>query len=107
MGQSQAPWPFPALTSPAKDNRAGARGDTYPSLAATHPPAPRRGEGKRLYPGEDILLSILCGEDHAGSRDAQRGLGMPAGQGTAPCRHGEPGAILAPHEKQQETLAEL
>lgn len=47
--------------------------------------------------------------DHTGSGDAEQGLGMPAGQGTAqhPAGSDEPGAILAPHEKQQEPLARL
>lgn len=47
--------------------------------------------------------------DHTGSGDAEQGLGMPPGQGTGqhPAGSDEPRAIPPPHEKQQETLAEL
>lgn len=47
--------------------------------------------------------------DHTGSGDAEQGPGMPPGQGTGqhPAGSDEPRAIPPPHEKQQETLAEL
>lgn len=48
------------LPSLAKDYRDGARGHTYPPLAATHPTALRMGERRCLYPREGPYRAGRC-----------------------------------------------
>lgn len=77
------------LTSPAKDNRAGAREDTFPSLCAT--PVP--WEGTKGCFCTLVRVRAVLG-------DARTGTQPQPGSN-------EPGAALAAHEEQQEISAEL